>query len=273
MAILQFKVKSECLESKSDVVVILPTASVEDMKKLRDYGFYQDGRKYQTLYLYHGTTGDSWDWLRFSRIESYAQDHMLAVVMPSVQNSSFHNIPGSYAYYDYVSREIPTIMNWTFPLSRKRENTFIAGLSMGGNGVFKVAMANPERFGAVACLSGAFQLSQKIEQDRACLHAAAYGHYEKLSGTIEDPYWHSSEVIRCGIDYPKLYLCCGVDDDVCYKSNVDFKTHLDNIGMKYTYHEQHGGHDWDFWDDEIKRILKWLPLKNDFVDEGELPLR
>jgi len=48
---------------------------------------------------------------------------------------------------------------------------------------------------------------------------------------------------------------------------VKFKKHLDKIGMRYTYHEQPGVHDWDFWDDEIKRILDWLPLKNDLVDE------
>lgn len=34
-----------------------------------------------------------------------------------------------------------------------REIMFIAGLSMGSNGVFKVAMASPERFGSAACLS------------------------------------------------------------------------------------------------------------------------
>jgi len=48
---------------------------------------------------------------------------------------------------------------------------------------------------------------------------------------------------------------------------VKFKKHLDKIGMRYTYHEQPGVHDWDFWDDEIIRILDWLPLKNDLVDE------
>ena len=48
---------------------------------------------------------------------------------------------------------------------------------------------------------------------------------------------------------------------------MKFKKHLDKIGMRYTYHEQPGVHDWDFWDDEIKRILDWLPLKNDLVDE------
>jgi len=267
MAILQFKVKSECLESKSDVIVILPTKTVELMKEMPGYGFYRDGKKFQTLYLYHGTTGDCWDWLRFSRIESYAQDHMLAVVMPSVQNSSFHNIPGSYRYFDYVCDEIPTIMNWTFPLSKKRENTFIAGLSMGGNGVFKCGMARPQRFGAIACLSGGFSIYEMIEKDRSVLHAAAYGAGEKLAGTIEDPFWQSEQIVKEGVDYPELYVCCGTEDPICYESNVKFKKHLDKIGMRYTYHEQPGVHDWDFWDDEIKRILDWLPLKNDLVDE------
>ena len=43
--------------------------------------------------------------------------------------------------------------------------------------------------------------------------------------------------------------------------------------MQYTYHEQPGTHDWDFWDDEIRRVLDWLPLKNGLVDEEQLLLR
>ena len=34
MAVLQFKIKSEELDSKTDVIVILPTKSVEDMRKM-----------------------------------------------------------------------------------------------------------------------------------------------------------------------------------------------------------------------------------------------
>ena len=271
MAILNFKVKSECLGSKSDVVVILPTPTVEKMRAMPNYGFYQQGKKYQTLYLYHGTTGDCADWIRFSRIESYAQEHMLAVIMPSVQNSNFHNIVGSYRYFDYVCDELPAIMNWTFPLSRKRENTFIAGLSMGGSGVFKCGMARPERFGAIASLSGGFHIYEMIEKgcgEGDIPWAASYEPGEKLTGTCEDPFYQAEQIVKAGTDYPDLYLCCGTDDKICYQSNLMFKRHLDKIGMRYTYHEQPGGHDWDFWDDEIKRVLSWLPLKDSLVDEA-----
>ena len=52
MAILQFKIKSEELDSKTDVIVILPTKTVEEMRKMPDYGFYQPDKVYQVLYLY-----------------------------------------------------------------------------------------------------------------------------------------------------------------------------------------------------------------------------
>lgn len=74
MAILQYKINSEELNTKTDVMVILPAKSIEDMRKMPDYGFYRPDKCYQVLYLYHGTTGDCWDWLRFSRIEKYAQE-------------------------------------------------------------------------------------------------------------------------------------------------------------------------------------------------------
>ena len=265
MAFIQFKVKSEELETKTDVLVILPTPTVDEMRKMPNYGFYRDDRCYQVLYLYHGTTGDCWDWMRFSAIERYAEEHCLAVVMPNVMNSSFHNIPESYAFENYVAKELPRIIEWTFPVSRKREDKFIAGLSMGGTGVFKIAMKNPQDYGAVACLSAAFHLPAEIETSRVAPWAAAYGKDEKIIGTCEDPYWLAQNVMKQQLDYPKLYLCCGTEDDLCYDCNQKMLRLMDEIGMTYTYHEQPGRHEWAFWDREIQLIMDWLPLKGDIV--------
>ena len=267
MAILQYKIKSEELDTKKDVVVILPTKSIEDMRKMPDYGFYRPDKCYQVLYLYHGTTGDCWDWLRFSRIEKYAQDHCLAVVMPSVCNSNFHNIPNSYPWFDYAAKELPKIISWTFPVSQRREDTFIAGLSMGGSGAFKIAMANPQRYGAVACLSGGFQLALWIEKERKAPWAAAYGSEETLQGTMEDPFWQAEQVLTKGSVLPKLYIGCGTEDLLCYECNQQFHEHLEKIGFPHTYHLQPGGHDWDLWDSEIRLVLDWLPLKHDLVNK------
>ena len=266
MAFLQYKVKSEELETKTDVLVILPTPTVAEMRKMPGYGFYRDEKCYQVLYLYHGTTGDAWDWVRFSSIERYAEAHCLAVVMPTVQNSNFHNIQGSYAYEAYVTRELPRIIEWTFPVSRRREDKFIAGLSMGGLGAFKVALKNPEDYAAAACLSSAFFLPEAIEKERMAPWAAAYEPGEKLLGTPEDPFWLAGQAKASGKPLPQLYLCCGTEDDLCYSCNLQMRRHLTSLGIPYTYHEQPGTHEWAFWDREIQRILEWLPLRRDMVN-------
>ena len=40
-----------------------------------------------------------------------------------------------------------------------------------------------------------------------------------------------------------------------------FEKHLQALGLRHTYHEQPGIHNWDFWDDELRRILAWLPIQ------------
>lgn len=268
MTFLQFKVKSEELETKTDVLVILPTPTVAEMRFMPNYGFYRDNKCYQVLYLYHGTTGDCWDWMRFSSIERYAEEHCLAIVMPSVMNSNFHNIKNIYAYENYVAKELPRIIEWTFPVSRRREDKFIAGLSMGGLGVLKIGLKNPQDYSAIACLSAAFMLPEWIEKSSTMPWAAAYEGGEKILETEEDPYYLTKKFVDTPKDRPDLYLCCGTEDELCYECNQKMRNHLDCIGMKYTYHEGPGKHEWAFWDREIQLIMDWLLLKNDMVDRG-----
>ncbi len=265
MAILQIKLTSQALSTKTDVVVILPTKSLPEMQRIPNYGFYQDGMVYQVLYLYHGTTGDCFDWIRFSMLEKYAQDHCLAVVLPSVQNSNVHNIPDGCAYFDYVAEELPRMISWMLPVSRRRADTFIGGISMGGAAAFKLAMDRPDRFAAAACLSPAFFIPELIESGQQTPWSAAYAPGETLKGTAEDPYWQAKSIMDRKIEYPELYLCCGTEDELCLAGTRQFHSYLEQIGMHSTYHEQAGVHDWEFWNDELKRILAWLPLQNGLV--------
>lgn len=60
-----------------------------------------------------------------------------------------------YRYWTMLSEELPQIVGNLFPISRRREDTFAAGLSMGGYGALKLALRCPDRFaGAVAPVSG-----------------------------------------------------------------------------------------------------------------------
>jgi S-formylglutathione hydrolase FrmB len=263
MAFIRLKTYAETLRTRANINVILPTPLTSGWTggTANPFPYYASSLRCPVLYLLHGTYGDEDDWMRFSRIESYAQLYNLAVVMPAAANSWFNNMPqGGPAYYDYLTGELPKIINWTFPVSPERKDTFIAGLSMGGSGAFKLAMTRPDLYGYAAMMSaGLLDLEARLNEGDTPWNLA-FKPGEKIRETANDPYWLAEEIVKQGTDYPGLYICCGTEDFL-YQDNLKFREHLDKIGFKYTWHEQRGGHDFEFWDAEIQRILEWLPIK------------
>ena len=86
------------------------------------------------LYLLHGLSDDSSSWLHRTRIETYAAEHGLAVVMPDGGLSCYHNMLRGGRYRDYILDELPGLLRSMLPLSARREDSFIAGCSRGGFG-------------------------------------------------------------------------------------------------------------------------------------------
>ena len=124
------------------------------------------------LYLLHGLSDDHTAWLRYTSIERYATARGLAVVMPAVHRSFYADEAHGHAYWQFVSEELPRIVAAFFRLSERPEDTFVAGLSMGGYGALKLGLHHPERFAAVASLSGAVDVrgpaaARRAGRDRA----------------------------------------------------------------------------------------------------------
>src|SRR5687767_5064296 len=105
---------------------------------------------YPTLFLLHGLSDDHTIWTRRTSIERYATAKNIAVVMPAVGRSFYQDMASGPRYWNFVSEELPGIMRQFFPLSSKREDTFAAGLSMGGYGALRLGLARPEKFAAAA---------------------------------------------------------------------------------------------------------------------------
>ena len=70
-------------------------------------------------------------------------------------------------YWTFVSEELPELVGRFFRVSERREDTFVAGLSMGGYGALKLALRQPERFAAAASLSGALDVAALARSPRA----------------------------------------------------------------------------------------------------------
>ena len=152
MSLLKINFESQYLSNNHQVYVILP----DKPRNMTPEAFYRSGEKYKVLWLLHGTFGDQTDWVRKSNIELYAEEKNLAVVMPPALNSNYSNWDDTmlgFRMFDYLTEELmPLVYGW-LPVSDRREDNFIAGLSMGGRGAVKYAVNHPDKFAAAAILS------------------------------------------------------------------------------------------------------------------------
>lgn len=214
----------------------------------------------KVLYLYHGYMGNHTDWTRFSSIERYTWGKRLAVVMPAVNNSYYTDMAAGFKYFTFVADELPALLQAIFPFSTKREDNFVAGLSMGGYGAMKVALTRPDKFGAAASLSGAldanYVVSIQSEEIRKNYFNAIFGD-KPVDGTPNDLFYLIRKNAEKNQPLPRLYFACGTEDFL-YQSNLKFKKELENAKVPFTYVEGPGAHEWWFWDLYIQKVIEWL---------------
>lgn len=72
-------------------------------------------------------------------------------------------------YFTYISEELPKICRDMFRIFNRRENNFVAGLSMGGYRALKTALRYPECFAAAASFSGAVNIHSRLMSEMASI--------------------------------------------------------------------------------------------------------
>jgi putative tributyrin esterase len=217
--------------------------------------------KHPTLFLLHGLSDDHTIWMRRTSIERYAAAYGLAVVMPAVNRSFYTDMNAGYKYWTFISEELPALARSFFPLSEEREDTFVAGLSMGGYGAFKLALSCPEQYAAAASLSGAVDVAELSKLRDPVEFRHIFGDLEQLAGSRKDLFQLAEEVAQEeAMKQPKLYQCCGTEDFL-YNDNVRFRDHCRTLKLDLTYEEEPGAHEWGYWDHKIQAVLSWLPIR------------
>ncbi|MGQ7352611.1 alpha/beta hydrolase [Quadrisphaera oryzae] len=236
--------------------------------------FYGSGRRYPVLYLLHGTFGGHSDWVRRTNIETYATERDLVVVMPTAHNSNYSDWPSfslGYDGYGYLTHELmPLVENW-LPVSTRREDTFIAGLSMGGRGAVKYAVNFSERFAAAAVLSAApVDLAPLTEEQLATstdlMDLRLRGQAANAGGL--DAFRASDENVWATIDrlagtgtLPRLLFTIGSDDPLEPRWAA-FESHAREIGLDATFERREGySHEWRFWDLAVERALDFFGVE------------
>ena len=262
MALIQLNYVSNALQRMVSLQVILP------VDKLTDDGTLPPEKKYKTLYLLHGYTDNQINWLSGSRIQRWAEERDLCVVMPAGDNSFYIDRPETNNNYGkFIGEELVDVTRRMFPLSRKREDTFIGGLSMGGFGAMRNGLKYHDTFGAIICFSGVLQIFEHINDvpsipDRKFMEGV-FGDPEEAAKSDKNPTVLVKELANSGKAIPNIYMACGTEDFLLHHSR-EFRKLLEDHNIPVTYEESAGEHNWDFWDTYIKKALDWLPLDEPF---------
>jgi len=284
MALNHLNFESQYCNFNQDVYIILP----DRPRSVNAADFYSSDSKYKVLWLLHGTFGDCTDWIRKSNIETYACEHDLIVVMPGVMNSDYEawdNLANGYDSCRYIADELmPLIHNW-FPASAEREDNFIAGLSMGGGGALKLALAYPDRFAAAASLSSAPRyyddMKDELEEifamkrsDAKSFNRPGFGNkfrlynqmhrYDSVDEFLDSPSNNGRTLDMMADDpgLPKLFFSIGTEDPGFDKWQ-DFRRHAQEIGLKAEFHTGPGAHEWRVWERDIQLALDFFGVGNE----------
>lgn len=266
MAVLDLTLFSHECGGAMQVSVVLPVWDKRD-------GEVDPGTAFKTVWLLHGGGGDHRSYLANTPIERWALERRVAVVTPFVGRCHYADIPAFGNFFTYLSTELPALLRKYLPLSARREDNFVCGVSAGGLGAAKLAFNHPDRYAACgvfsigpmspAMMCASFKDKPGPLQERL---AAIYGgDPSNADKTCDDIWWvmenlahkHAAATPEASGEIPALFACCG-EDDFSFPGYRAFKEKVLELGLDAHFEEGPGTHAWDYWNRAIPRFLTWL---------------
>ncbi|MDD3430211.1 MAG: alpha/beta hydrolase-fold protein [Oscillospiraceae bacterium] len=265
MASVTLKMRSNALQQRVEVTLYFPTDLPVETGLNTPKG---------VLYLLHGYTNCGSDWLSMTAAGRYAADNSLILVMPDMHNSFYADMVYGGNYYTYITEELPAFLHSMMRLPTGRENTFVAGLSMGGYGALLLGLSRPDLYSAAASFSGAVDVqymldiaNQYPQAEAACadMFDAIYGQHVTVP-----PQYNLLALAQKAAQLPKqqqprIMCTVGLQDHepyFIYEQNQNFKATMEKLPLAYHYMEWEGRHEWNFWDRSLCEAIDY------FLDNG-----
>lgn len=239
MAFLELRYFSDALKKHTSANIILPEVGEPP---------------YPVLYLLHGMSDDHTAWARNTSIERYVSGLPLIVVMPDGGRGLYINAKEGYAFGDAIGTELPERIERTFPAKKTRSGRALAGLSMGGYGALRLALAHPDKFCAAASLSGAVSWGHDLMARDGKPHSAEI---RRVLGDTpqgaEADVWHMATALTLETR-PALHMDCGTDDFLIAQNRA-FQAYLLKNVVPHEYVEHPGAHNWAYWDAHVPEAI------------------
>lgn len=218
---------------------------------------YNEDVQYPVMYLLHGLDGDHNEWKNNGNpaqiignliYDGDARD--MIVVMPNARArendaggpSDSHSVPHFQAFNNFKNDLLNDLMPYikeNFSIAEGRENTAVAGLSMGGRTALYIGISEPQMFGYVGAFSPAIGvLPYDVEPD---------GLFKPEEFKLPDLYNEKNFVM----------ICTANVDSVVHETPVEYAQKLIENGTKIMFFMRQGGdHGWDTWRDGLYHFAK-----------------
>jgi len=229
----------------------------------RDYATSLTTR-YPVLYLLHGLFGHYSDWITRTNVADYAAHYRMIVVMPEGNDAWYTDsatVP-SDKYESYILKELIPDVQRRYRTIETRYGRGIAGLSMGGYGALKFGLKSPDTFVFAGSLSGALAAPAATEDDLKIVPAirnsllSVYGPAGSETRKANDIYQIARGLSPERIaGLPYFYLDCGTED-LLISFNQQFAALLREKKISHEYRELPGDHNWAYWDQQVREILR-----------------
>lgn len=223
--------------------------------------FVPDDPTGKWLLLLHGYGGDENEWIKKSYIVDLAKEYGVVLCAPSCGDNYYLDVGEPMGYF--LGKELPTFIAKNFPVSSKRQDSYIAGVSMGAFGSLMIGARYSDVYGKIVAFGGAFIIHDIAIGNPAIVGGAdinyfrrVFGDFSTLEGSERDPLWHIRKAVkenRMGA----VWLLCGTGDALC-RSNKRLYEDLKEMGVSVDLLSVSGAHNWPTWIPYLKIMMDWL---------------
>lgn len=216
----------------------------------------------QWALLLHGYSQNEEEWLDRSSVAELADRWGLTLILPGCGDGYYEDTQEPLGCF--LGEELPAFVRGHFPVSARREDTFIAGASMGGFGALLIGSRYSRVYGKIAALAGAFIVHDVCIGNPLIVGNADIRYFRRVFGdffTLEDsprdPLYHVRRAVAAG-NMPPVYMLCGTEDIRHWWCNERMYRDLTKLGVEAELIPVPGIHSWSAWNPHLEKMLNWL---------------
>ncbi len=253
MAYIEMNFKSEALTREVQIQVMLPSHE----------GFGNDVYPCKTLYFLHGFNGNGAELTRFLPLMVQSMLKGMAIVLCDGDNSFYADKKdGISNYRKFVEEELVEVTRTLFPLSHRREETFIGGISMGGHGALVSGFSQTKTFSKIAVLSSCINFYEVTALNETPFTETAlnpvFGSREQYENSDQCCMGAVKKAIKDEKTIPNIFIGCGKQDPLIYGQQRRFAEWLKENDIPVVHKETEGAHDIFVWRDMLDDMFDFL---------------